>query len=142
MDESTLIKDGISSLDSKLWEVVIALTGLAGLASWIAKISTKKLTKMSVFELIGEVAFSITVGVSIFLYMMSKDYGQLLAVAIGTLSSHQATRIVGICSNLVTAYADKMMPKKLEPIEIVAKDYGVSAAELTDFLSTMLIKKV
>jgi len=124
----------ILALDNKLWAILVGLTGLAGFASWVVKAATKKFTRFSIFDLIGEMAFSITIGISVFLYSESAEYNQLLLVAAAVISAHQSTRIVYLSSNLISSYAEKIMPKTEDPIEIIAKQYGLKEAELITLL--------
>ena len=127
---------GISELNHVVWVFLFGLTLLAGIASWSAKIGTKKFTKFSVIELIGECALSVSVGLSVFLYMTSQEYTELLNVAVSTLFAHQATRLVYILGNLITAYGNKISPKSKTEIEILAEKYNMDEEAIIDFLES------
>lgn len=114
---------GIGELNHAVWLFLFGLTMLAGISSWSAKIGTKKFTKFSIIELIGECALSVSVGMSIFLYCASQGFNELLSVAVSVLSAHQATRLVYIVGNAITAYGEKLSPKpkELTKAELLAK---------------------
>lgn len=107
MVDKDFLKWGIET-----WGILILLSSVGGFVNWIHT-STKK-GHFSIMNLIGELATSSSVGISVFMCMLSQGYGDLLSVGVSSVSGHLATRLIYMLEVLITAYQERKVKDILQ----------------------------
>lgn len=89
----------------KIWFLIVGLASLGGVSNWIKKRKTG--AKISIMELIGEVATSASTGIGVFMLMLSFDYPIYACAGGCAVSGHFATRILFALQNIIDALEDR-----------------------------------